>query len=96
MRSLLGERGVSRLLRRNHILFNWLNLDDPALLARHLATLGWLMVRPERNGNGTGWTEAVGQALLRLPEVLRERRRNTKTSRVTDREILFKEMPGKK
>jgi GT2 family glycosyltransferase len=45
MTRLLGRRGVSLLVRRNHLLFNWVNLHDGALLRRHLLSLAGLVWR---------------------------------------------------
>ncbi len=81
MRRRLGESGLALVLRRNHLLFNWVNLPLPDLL-RHLARLGPLCLAglPRERGSAAPcpWGRAVLAALVRLGPVLRLRRRRAR------------------
>lgn len=75
MRRRLGARGVSLALRRNHLLFNWMNIREPGKLARHLAGLPGLALEPVSDEDQAGWGTAFLAALGRLPLALKERRK---------------------
>ncbi len=86
MRTLLGEYRLSLTIKRNHLLFNWINLSDPALLRQHLIGLPRLVARaPSENAP---WHRALAAALRKLPEALHYRSARLKTTNRTDREIL--------
>lgn len=89
MRRLLGEFGVSLVLRRNHLLFVWANLTDPALTARHLLSLPALMLRDRAPAGQAGWDRALAAALARLPQALALRRARLRAPAPTpDRTLL--------
>jgi GT2 family glycosyltransferase len=90
MKARYGERRVAIALKRNHLLFNWLNLTDPALLARHFAGLGGLALRGPSPADRDGdlWGRASIEALGLLPAALRARARRPRGADVSDREIL--------
>ena len=92
MTRLLGQRGVSRVTRRNHLLFNWANLDDYGLLIDHLLGLPFLILRDRPGEEESGWGLALLGALGRLPEALRHRRRRRQSARegraAGDRKLL--------
>ena len=74
MRRLLGDWGLALMIKRNHLLFVWANLDDAGLWLRHALNLPGLVLT-ERNGmNEPGWGRALLAALPRLGAVLRLRR----------------------
>jgi GT2 family glycosyltransferase len=75
MRRLLGPRGVSLALRRNHLLFNWINIREPGRLAAHLAGLAALVATDRPGPDEASWAGALVAALGRLPSALAERRR---------------------
>jgi len=73
---VLGEAGLARVVRRNHLLFVWCNLTDRGLLRRHLLGLPRLVLGGDEAQPGeVGWGRALCGALARLPAVLRLRRR---------------------
>ena len=91
MRRLLGDWGVSLVIRRNHLLFTWANLEDFGLLARHLLGLPRLILSEAPREGEAGWDRALWAALGRLPRVMRlrrERRSSSSPVPVADREIL--------
>jgi GT2 family glycosyltransferase len=75
MRRRLGPDGVSLTLRRNHLLFNWLNLRGPSRIAAHLLCLPTLIAADRPARGQAGWGRAWAAAVARLPAVLAERRR---------------------
>lgn len=91
MSAALGERR-GRVVLRNHLLFNWLNLHDRRLTDRHLLGLGGLALR-SRAADGTPlatrFGPVLGDALRLLPRALETRRaRMAEDLPTTDREIL--------
>ncbi len=68
-----GRREVYLTRLRNQFLFEWLNLRDPRLLARHLAWLPRHLFREWQRSEGYGTTKGFARACLLLPHVLRER-----------------------
>ena len=88
MRERLGLWGLGLVRRRNHLLFNWVNLHDGRLLVRHLAGLGRLVLTDPGGPNEAGWGRALPAALGRLPAVLRERRRRLARGGLRDHKLL--------
>ena len=88
MRRRFGEFGVSLAVRRNHLLFNWINLRDGGLLTRHLIGLPGLIIRDTTESGRAGWGRALVEALVRLPRALRLRRRRLLHRGEPDRTIL--------
>lgn len=70
-----GPKEVYLLRLRNHLLFEWLNLRDPALLVRHAAWLPRHVFREWVRGEGFGLTKALARAVRCLPAVMRGRSR---------------------
>ena len=93
MSALMDDEGLALLVKRNHLLFNWVNLSDRKLLFAHLRNLGGLVrgTSGEADQAGASWGRALFSAMRRLPEVLRVRRGRAGTTAVSDRQIL---MPG--
>lgn len=85
MKERLGDYGLSLTLKRNHLLFNWANLSDGGLLARHFLSLPKLVLKKE---NVAGWGRALIAALGRLPAVLRLRRKRMGISGKPDRALM--------
>lgn len=85
MKERLGQYGLSLTLKRNHLLFNWANLSDGGLLARHFLSLPGLVLKKE---DGAGWGRALLAALERLPAVLALRRKRLKIPGKPDRDLL--------
>ncbi|MBI1785362.1 glycosyltransferase [Candidatus Sumerlaeota bacterium] len=86
MRSLLGEYRLALTIKRNHLLFVWVNLSDFGLLCRHLMGLAELVARGP--GDVVSWHRALWAALGRLPAALRERRKRRRAAARSDRQIL--------
>ncbi len=81
-----GEREVFYMRARNHLLFEWMNLTDPRLLARHTRALSRLVLREWVEGRGFGFSRIFARALKRLPAVMRGRiARARRTRRLMDR-----------
>jgi GT2 family glycosyltransferase len=89
MRRRFGAWGVSLLIRRNHLLFVWVNLRDFGLLTRHLAALPGLVWADPAQPEQAGWGRALLAALGRLGPVLRARRQRRATITVSERKILI-------
>jgi len=80
MRRRLGNYGVSMVLRRNHLLFNWLNLCGPARITAHMLALARLVALDDAPPDQASWGRALASAVGQLPEVLSERRRRRRRS----------------
>lgn len=99
--SLKRQTSYSRreqIVERNRLWFNWLNLDDPLLIARHVLAIPWICARDVAKGHGVNGVLGLLRALRGLPRVLRrrsERRRSALPSRRTDRELVAPETWGK-
>lgn len=85
MKERLGDYGLSLTLKRNHLLFNWANLSDGGLLARHFMSLPGLVLKKEDEAS---WGRAVIAALGKLPAVLRLRRKRMGIGGKPDRELI--------
>lgn len=94
MISRLGKESIAALVKRNHLLFNLVNLHDGALLRRHLLGLGGLALHAEDNGSDASWAKAFVEALPKFGEALRVRRHRTGTIAVSDREVLLSSRQG--
>lgn len=86
-RSRFGDELVRQINARNHLLFMWLNLADPRLLASHCL---WLPVRiaGEIATGDVSTARAFVKALGRIGRVARRRRRRRHLRRTTDANIL--------
>jgi GT2 family glycosyltransferase len=78
MRRRLGSFGLSLVLRRNHLLFNWLNLRRPGRLVAHLTALPRRVALDRPPADQAGWGRALLALLPRLPAILAERRRRAR------------------
>lgn len=85
MKERLGDYGLSLTLKRNHLLFNWANLNDAGLLAQHFLSLTRLVLKKEGEA---GWGRALIAALGKLPAVLRLRRKRLGFAGKPDRKLL--------
>ena len=73
---------VSRIKQRNHLLFIWKNITDQVLFKRHLgALIKRIITHP-------GYLRVVLAALIKLPLVVRQRRREMVESIVSDWEVF--------
>jgi GT2 family glycosyltransferase len=88
MHSLYGRERVSMLVKRNHLLFVWANLHDPALLRRHLLGLSGLMLRNGAGENESSWGRAFIEALPKLPQALRIRNQRIESASILDKDVL--------
>jgi len=90
MRALLGNQRLALTIKRNHLLFNWLNLTDDSLLYSHLLSLGKIaMARdPRAESEIAPMGRAVLEAIGKLPAVLRHRRARRGGMRRSDRDVL--------
>lgn len=73
-----GRREVYLLRMRNHLLFEWLNLEDARLLGAHAAWLPRSLAREWMRAEGFAFTQAILRALAKLPAVLARRTSRTR------------------
>jgi GT2 family glycosyltransferase len=90
---LLGRWRLALAIRRNHLLFNWINLADRGLLLRHLMSLPALILQDDAAPDEPGWWRALLEALKHLPAALRLRRARLHVPGVPDRELLAMDRP---
>ncbi|MDX2177324.1 MAG: glycosyltransferase family 2 protein [Candidatus Sumerlaeia bacterium] len=91
LRRQVDQDRLEQILERNRLWFNWLNLTDGALIARHVAALPWVYGRDLAQGRGTNGVKGFWRALKGIVPVLAERRRRLATDpprRHTDRELV--------
>lgn len=81
MNRRFGDDGVARYKARNHLLFEWINLSDADLLARHCARLPVSIAQEWFLGEKPRLTRALYDALPLLPRVARERMRSQRVMR---------------
>ena len=81
------SRKVGEIVRRNKLLFTWLNLHDRRLLALHGV---WLVIKLLRWACRRDWASwrGFGMAIRRLPGVFRGREARRKEAKMTDRQLL--------
>ena len=88
---LLGQDRLAQLVERNRLWFNWLNLDDPLLLGRHMLAIPWIYARDLATRKGTNGLKGFLRALGGLAKVRRHRRarkRHDPSPAMTDRQLL--------
>ena len=88
---LLGERRLARIVERNRLFFNWLNLSDRRLLCRHVLLLPFVYARDMLTRKGPAGSLGFARALWGLPRCLRSRaarRRSDPAPVRSDRELL--------
>jgi GT2 family glycosyltransferase len=73
------ERKVLKIAFRNQLIFHWKNLTDKDLIFKHLLNLPKLI-----------FVSGFFDALIRLPKILKSRKKTIKLFKKTDREILDK------
>jgi O-antigen biosynthesis protein len=83
----LDGRRVRRIEQRNHLLWHWVNLHDPRLVASHLAWLAVATVTAPFRWRW-GFLAALGGALARLPAAYGRRREERRAVQRADREVL--------
>jgi len=90
MRALLGDHRLALTIKRNHLLFNWINLTDSGLLRTHSISLGRLMLEHECHeiDRLASWPRALIEASAKIPAALQVRRERTGAERLPDRRIL--------
>lgn len=79
MTKRFGEQRVARLKARNHLLFEWMNLSEPRLVASYCARLAFSVAREWATGRPPALTLAVLDALGQLRPALAERSRRRRT-----------------
>ncbi|MBN1866158.1 glycosyltransferase family 2 protein [Candidatus Sumerlaeota bacterium] len=82
---------IQRIVERNRLWFNWLNLGDPLLWCRHLAAIPWIYGRDLATGKGFNGVVGFVWALGGIPRVLRERwrrRRDDPPPVRSDRDLM--------
>jgi GT2 family glycosyltransferase len=81
------RRQTDTIAARNRLLFHWINLRDPWMLARHAGMVGLLLLS-QWAGRRREFYAAFGQALRGLPEARRLRREEAGHRVRSDREIV--------
>lgn len=87
MTKRFGAPRVARMKARNHVLFEWINVQDAGLLARYAARLPFSVAREWLGGREPRLTRALLDALRLSPAALRERLQR-EPAIVADAEIL--------
>lgn len=73
---------VSRVAQRNQLIFIWKNITSPQLFSQHKQALAkMLFYHP-------GYWRVFLSALVKLPQILKERKKEKKDQKLTDEEIL--------
>ena len=85
---LLGREGLNTISARNHFLFTWLNLRDPAMLTSHFLKLPVNLFLEQVSGDPPRLTKGCLKAAPRIFRVMRERRKRKEKIRVSDQRIL--------
>jgi len=80
--SRLSPKYVSRIRERNQLLFNWKNITSPNFTAKHIAGLAKRII------SHPGYIRILMMALIKLPQVIKARRKVTKESKVSDEAIF--------
>jgi len=83
----LDQRAVSIIQQRNRLIFHWVHLHDPILLASHLLWLALLVLTaPVRLQ--PWFLVSCTKAVKMLPAVLARRREERQAARLTDRALF--------
>jgi GT2 family glycosyltransferase len=89
MRRLLGDWGLSMVMKRNQLLFQWSNILERRMLLTHLLSLPGTILLGDHETGECGWGRALLEALPRLKDVFRLRRSRRDGAGLTaEREIL--------
>ncbi len=96
IRGAFNRVRVSRINIRNRFIFMWKNLHDPWMMSRHLASTFLLLVQAVLTFR-IAFFLGLGDAVGRLPHILRRRRDERRHITVKDRKIqkLFNEFKKK-
>lgn len=81
------RRSIGFISARNNYLFVWKNILDPDMTISFFFFIPLFLLRDILKGKTRFWT-AFFMALKRLPTALKQRRKEKKSVRFTDREIL--------
>jgi GT2 family glycosyltransferase len=92
----LDQRKVRRIQQRNRLMYHWIHLHDPGMLASHVAwsvLLGLtapLRFKPD-------FLSALIDALKRLAAIRQRRRREKQAAKISDRELflVFRELEAR-
>lgn len=77
-----SKEKVASVAQRNQLFFIWKNITDKNLILRHVFSLLYkLVVTP-------GYWKVFLPAVVKLPQVLKKRRIEKRSSKLTDREVL--------
>ncbi|MBI4036750.1 glycosyltransferase [Candidatus Daviesbacteria bacterium] len=80
--SNFSQQTIERIAQRNQLFFIWKNITDKELMSEHEKALISRLSRYPKY-----WL-VFTSALVKLPEVLKKRKKEKQKSRLTDREIL--------
>ena len=80
---------IKTVALRNQLIFIWKNISDKELIGSHRKNLGRIFFSLLKDSGLTAG-KSFFQALLLLPEILKKRREQMKTYRVTDQAVLKK------
>ncbi|HET9533050.1 MAG TPA: glycosyltransferase family 2 protein [Blastocatellia bacterium] len=83
----VGRKKIWRLKQRNRLIYHWVNLHDPGLMASHLLWVALLAVTAPLRLQ-PGFILALIDALRRLGPIRRRRREERLAARRTDREVF--------
>jgi GT2 family glycosyltransferase len=87
IRTNFSDQTITATAYRNQILFVWLNITDRDLLISHILWIPTHLVEALKRGDFAFWRGFL-QALLLLPRVFPLRAGNSRTFRVSDRQVL--------
>lgn len=81
------KRLILKIAYRNQFVFNWKNITDTNLLTAHILSLPRLLFLALVKGNLSFW-QGFFLALIRLPKIIKSRKKAVKSFIRTDQEIL--------
>jgi len=81
---------IKLILKRNYILFNWINIHDLNMIIRHFVHLTSRLFYQAPKKRDYGFTAGYLAALLKLPQVIIRRYKAQSKNHVSDTEIFDK------
>lgn len=79
---------IELIRARNNLLFTWKNITDFSLIARHALSLAFLKLPLAFLRGDKLLPQALGKALGKLPQVLKERGREKATGKIPDKKLV--------
>jgi GT2 family glycosyltransferase len=83
----VNKRKIWRLKQRNRLIYHWVNLHDPGLMASHLAWVALLALAAPLRFQ-PGFLLALVAALRLLGAIRRRRREEKRAAKLSDREVF--------